>query len=539
MEELQVKPDEDTVRRVANAFRKLGQEEKSKLVTKRYGLKWKYIHFIGERVNVRTEAWEEEDLHLTETETRDLTLIEIENLLKGYNKSLRDTPSMPFSNMDMCYQQLMSNGVNRLICDELRYDRRQLVVEHADLLQKLTDEQKRVYKQILAAVNSGDGGVFFLYGYGSTGKTFVWKTLAAAIRSKGQINSPLAELIIRCKLIIWDEAPMVNRLCIEALDRTMRDILRFKNANSLQQPFGGKTVVFGGDFRQILPVIPKGSRQDIFDDWILSIGDGRCGDPIDGIDKIGIPDDILIDQWDDPIVSICKATYPELFLGVNCVSHLKERAILAPTLHMVDEINSFMMSLNSEESKTYYSSDTACQSEAHNDLLASVHTPEFLNSIRCSGVPNHELTLKVGTPIMLLRNIDHSAGLCNGTRLVVSKLGRHIIEARSFLGSGNGDKVFIPRMTLTPSDHRIPFKFQRRQFPIMVSYAMSINKSQGQSLSNVGLILKKHVFTHGQLYVALSRVTHRRGLKILICHDEHEKRKTDNVVYKEVFRNLS
>ncbi|XP_016165224.1 ATP-dependent DNA helicase PIF1-like [Arachis ipaensis] len=296
-----------------------------------------------------------------------------------------------------------------------------------------------MYKQILAAVKSGDGGVFFLYGYGGTEKTFVWKILAAAIRSKGQIvlmvassgiaslllpsgrtahshfaipinldefstcninqNSPLVELIIRCKLIIWDEALMVNRLCIEALDRTMRDILRFKNANSLQQPFGGKTVVFGGDFRQILPGIPKGSRQDIvnatinssyiwdsckllsltqnmrlradtldernnelkqFADWILSIGDGRYGDPIDGIDKIEIPDDILIDQWDDPIVSICKVTYTELFLGVNCVSHLKERAILAPTLHMVDEINSFMMSLNSEESKTYYSSDTAC-----------------------------------------------------------------------------------------------------------------------------------------------------------------------------------
>ncbi|XP_020972762.1 uncharacterized protein LOC110269328 [Arachis ipaensis] len=244
-----------------------------------------------------------QDLHMTETEIRDLTLIEIENLLKGCNKSQRDILSMPFPNMDMCYQQLMSNGVNRLICDELRYDRRKLVVEHAYLLQKLIDEQKRVYKQILAAVNSGDGGVFFLYGYGGTGKIFVWKTLAAAIRSKGQIvlmvassgiaslllpggriahsrfaipinldefstcninqNSPLAELIIRCKLIIWDEVPMVNRLCIEALDRTMRDILRFKNANSLQQPFEGKTVVFGGDFRQILHVIPKGSRQDI------------------------------------------------------------------------------------------------------------------------------------------------------------------------------------------------------------------------------------------------------------------------------------
>ncbi|KAL1368709.1 hypothetical protein AAHE18_02G141800, partial [Arachis hypogaea] len=141
--------------------------------------------------------------------------------------------------------------------------------------------------------------------------------------------------------------------------------------------------------------------------------------------------------------------------------------------------------------QTFFSSDKTCPTEGNNELLASVHTPEFLNTIRCSGVPNHELTLKVGTPIMLIRNIDHAAGLCNETRLVVTKLGKYIIEAQSISREHTGNKLFIPRMTLSPSDHWIPFKFQRRQFPIMVSYAMTINKSQGQSLSKVGLILKK------------------------------------------------
>ncbi|XP_074580731.1 uncharacterized protein LOC141837184 [Curcuma longa] len=153
------------------------------------------------------------------------------------------------------------------------------------------------------AVDSNKGGVFFVYGYGGTGKTFVWKTLSAFLRSKGEIvlnvassgitslllpsertahsrfaipfnpneestfnikqGSPLAELIVKAKLIIWDEAPMPHKFCFEALDKSMKDIMRFVNPLSLYLPFGGKTVVFGGDFRQILPVIPKGSRQDI------------------------------------------------------------------------------------------------------------------------------------------------------------------------------------------------------------------------------------------------------------------------------------
>ncbi|XP_022040831.1 ATP-dependent DNA helicase pif1-like [Helianthus annuus] len=149
-------------------------------------------------------------------------------------------------------------------------------------------------------------------------------------------------------------------------------------------------------------------------------------------------------------------------------------------------------------------------------------------------MPNHKLVLKVGVPIMLLRNLDQKNGLYNGTRLQVVTLGDRIIEAKVI-----GTRTFIPRINLSPSDKRIPFKLQRRQFPIAVCFAMTINKSQGQSLSKVGLFLKQPVFTHGQLYVALSRVKSMDGLRMLILDDDgNVTNKTTNVVYKEIFSNL-
>jgi ATP-dependent DNA helicase PIF1 len=131
------------------------------------------------------------------------------------------------------------------------------------------------------------------------------------------------------------------------------------------------------------------------------------------------------------------------------------------------------------EEKTYLSYDSPCSADTGIDTPDDVHTPEFLNTFVSSGHPNHRLRLKIGAPVMLMRNMIQMFGLCNGTRLIVTRLGMYVIEAKIIFGSNIGDKVFIPRLSLIPSDKRLPFKFQRRQFPLSVSYAMTINKSQG------------------------------------------------------------
>ncbi|XP_025631658.1 uncharacterized protein [Arachis hypogaea] len=239
-----------------------------------------------------------------------------------------------------------------------------------------------------------------------------------------------------------------------------------------------------------------------FSDWILQIGEGRCGIVVNDKLFVDIPSDLIIPILENPVEDIVNTIY--LIQNFRDPSFFQDRAILVPTVDNVEEINNYIVDLLPDKEKNYLSADSICGSDVYSDVDVDWINVEFLNQIRCSGLPNHSLKLKIGVPIILLRNIDPAGGLCNGTRLVMRDLGRNVIGADIVSGSNVGDKVFITRMNMIPSDTVIPFKFQHRQFPVSLSFAMTINKSQGQTLSTVGLFLRHPVFCHGQLYVALS-----------------------------------
>lgn len=144
-------------------------------------------------------------------------------------------------------------------------------------------------------------------------------------------------------------------------------------------------------------------------------------------------------------------------------------------------------------------------------------------------MPPHELILKVGSVVMLLRNMSIKHGLCNGTRLVVKKMMPNVIDCEIIMGKNLGERVFLPRIDTTSQEGELPFILKRRQFPVRVSFAMTINKSQGQTFDFVGLNLSENIFSHGQLYVALSRVQKFSSLKIF-----SKETPIPNIVFKEV-----
>jgi len=467
--------------------------------------------------------------------------------------------------------------------------------EDLDLYKSLNIDQRAGFDEIIHHVFNNKSRVFFVDGPGGTGKTFLYKAILARVRSEGLIgiatatsgiaasilpggrtahsrfkvpitlkeNSTCtfskqdgtAKLLHMASLIIWDEAAMIRRQAVECLDRSLQDIM------GCTLPFGGKVMVFGGDFRQVLPVVPRGNRAQVtdaslqrsylwdnmhkirltrnmraqtdpwFSSYLLRIGNGTEETIRD--DYVRLPEDIVIGYThdnEDSINMLIQNVFPSLVQNARLAQYMSTRAILSTKNEHVDQLNSKMIAMFPGEEKVYHSFDSVDDDSVNNYPI------EFLNSITPNGLPPHVLKVKTNCPVILLRNLDPNNGLCNGTRLMVRAFQDNAIDAEIVAGQHQGKRVFITRIPMSPSDDiSLPFKLKRKQFPIRLSFAMTINKAQGQTIPNVGIYLPEPVFSHGQLYVALSRGVSRSTTRVLVKpNQELDCNFTKNIVYKDV-----
>ena len=214
-----------------------------------------------------------------------------------------------------------------------------------------------------------------------------------------------------------------------------------------------------------------------------------------------------VTEWD---------TAPGTFL-----THIAERALLTPRNADAHDINERLLNRipavagpdnGGVPERTYLSADSIVDTDP---ALAAQYPTEFLNQQEASGLPPHRLRLRVGAVVILLRNVRPRDGLNNGARMVVTGMQNRLLKAVLLTGPHRGREVLIPRIPLTSTEDNLPFSLRRVQFPVRLAWALTIDKAQGQTLARAGLFLQRPCFSHGQLYVAFSRVGSFERIRVL------------------------
>ena len=511
---------------------------------------------------------------------RVLVLLELKRQLYANDKTLKDIHLPEPTEEEEATVAHITGGVSVIVRDELDFNVAEAAARTEQAKLRFTDEQAAIFDTILTAVKSRQQRLIFIQAAGGCGKTMLINAVLEAVRSlepggcvalatattgkaamhllKGRtfhsrfkaplildedcrlripLGTELAKLVEMARLIVIDEATMLNNMLLEALDVCLRDIM------NTDVPFGGKVLVLCGDFRQTLPVIPGASRAGIvskclnqhplwqqfevmyltknmrvnaqsdpkllaWSEWLQSIGDGVEGEQVTIPEELGIG--IEADTKKQPMAEldsmkkVIDAVFPDLANNLADPEWLTGRSILTSTNKERHRINEVMVGMAPGKEVLLSSAD-----KVDNEQDARSFSVEYCNSLDPTGLPRHKLKLKSGVPVMLIRNLDPSNGLCNGTRLIfdhVSPNQRVMYCKIKDEVSGRFKLVAIPRIRLRPKEKEYPFEWSRLQFPVTLAFATTINKSQGDTLKMVGIWLPQPVFGHGQLYVAPSRV---------------------------------
>ena len=323
---------------------------------------------------------------------------------------------------------------------------------------------------------------------------------------------------------------MLNKDSVAEIDHLFR-MATGSGQRASEHPFGGKLVIFSGDFKQTLPVVKQGDLDAAVTAALFSSSlwgslqkralytnhrfTGENVQYLQFVQDVGCPsfasDSGFISV---PQLNIFVSTRRDL---INfCFPDLTDPEALDGCAILCSR-NSDVLSYNTEITTLFPGdgvvSTSIDQSIGEQDEFSP--TTEFLNRQTPSGFPHHELLLKTGMRVMLIRNLNVGQGLANGTLLRVETARNMFVRAVVLTGPAKGNIVGIPPISFVCDATESQFAFKRLQLPLVPAFAFTIHKAQGQTLNRVGLDLTNPVFTHGQLYVAISRIHNASDMRII------------------------
>lgn len=525
------------------------------------------IYLIAEKPTLAKEIWEKFKKFFTEDfsdQAEDRALTAIQDVLKYENLTCADfylpTPKLVVESeptLDVEYYK-----------SKYKKNYTMLNVEQKHAFHLMTDPAS---SSKLFSVDSpaGCGKTFLfetlIYYFWSLNKSVIsmaWTGIASILLPGGMTSHKVFKLPIsmkdtkklyitmesdisrikNCDVIMYDESSMIPRKALKLIESSLRDICE------TEIPFGGKVIILGGDFRQTLPVIKYGTKSIIIKETIKSLEFWKLFHKIflqtnmRSIDNTfskmlleignGAIDNFDISKY--KTTDVCTQIFGK---QLDASSNFSDRVILCPHNEETNSINEIILSKLPGSYKIYYSVDTA--KPIGLDMTEYDTTmkwqPDVLNKMNLPGLPRHKLKLKKNAIVMLVRNLSSKNNLCNGTRLKILELHEHSLKTEIITGEQSGQIAYIPKIQLETGEHsHLPFNLLRRQFPVILAFAQTINKSQGQSYNSVGLFLKKPLFSHGQLYVALSRC--RDPCKLFIENKLNSTNYIKNVVWTEIFK---
>lgn len=470
-------------------------------------------------------------IDLIGTDTRNQALRCMELKMKSMGKSLRDF-DIEFGEEFYEMDDALNSNVDFDTNDQPPLSGEQSIA--LSVIREMLCSSEHSCKIMAVIASAGTGKTMFvrtavreLRSHGISTMCVAASALAATLLPQGQTAHAALKIPIKCddlsfcswsvaqkeqlkkvSVIFWDEISMVSYHIAETVDRSFRYLMR----NDL--PFGGKVVVFCGDFRQLPPVIRHG-RGEFYSllnrDWFVNarrvnftknfrvsddaayaqilqdVGDGK-------VEQVSVPECCIAQNLDEAILRV---------YGDNVTDDCNNgKVMLAYTLHQCAIVNDAVF--ERVPGDINYSTAADDLSEC---MQPDCYPSEYVASLEIHGCPPAMLPLKIKARYMIMRNLN-PPDVCNGIMAELIRFTRYNCSLKLLNGSGKGSIICLPRCTFYVSSEvsGLPFNFKRRQFAITPAYCLSVHKSQGQTLKVVGMVGDSDAFSHGQLFVAMSRV---------------------------------